>query len=103
MGSGSDRPVYFAGFPRKYTVDDVREFLEKRGTVERIDMKEGFAFAYFESSRDAEDAVNDLNGRDMEGRRVRVEFANGRGQVKKREDQRKRAIAPNPTLFCCEL
>lgn len=37
----------------------------------------GFAFIDFEDPRDAEDACRDLNGREILGRRVRVELSNG--------------------------
>lgn len=35
----------------------------------------GFAFVRFYSKRDAEDAIDALNGRDMEGREIRVDYA----------------------------
>ena len=38
-------------------------------------MKEGFAFVEFDDHRDADDAVYDLNGKDLMGERVHVEFA----------------------------
>lgn len=38
----------------------------------------GFAFVTFEDLRDAEDAVKELNGKELQGRRVRVEVAKRR-------------------------
>lgn len=35
----------------------------------------GFAFVTFEDNRDAADAVKDLNGREFQGRAIRVEIA----------------------------
>ena len=37
----------------------------------------GFAFVVFEDKRDAEDAVNDLDGRTLCGTKIRVELARG--------------------------
>jgi len=39
--------------------------------------QEGFGFAEFEDRRDAEDAVKDLDGKDLDGRRIRVEHTRG--------------------------
>lgn len=35
----------------------------------------GFGFVSFEDIRDASDAVNELNGKEIQGRRIRVEHA----------------------------
>ena len=43
----------------------------------------GFAFAEFEDPRDAEDAARDMDGRNVCGRRVRVELSNGRSKPKR--------------------
>lgn len=42
-------------------------FLDGYGRINDISLKYGFAFVDFESSRDAEDAVHDLDGRTMSG------------------------------------
>jgi len=44
-----------------------------------ISVKEGFGFAEFEDRRDAEDVVKDLDGKDLDGRRIRVEHTRGSG------------------------
>ncbi|KAI7733677.1 hypothetical protein M8C21_018655 [Ambrosia artemisiifolia] len=45
--------------------------------VRDMDMKHGFAFVEFCGPRDANDARYSLNGRDLNGSRLLVEFAKG--------------------------
>ncbi|PIO54266.1 hypothetical protein TELCIR_24375, partial [Teladorsagia circumcincta] len=42
-------------------------FFQGYGKITDIAMKRGFAFIEFESKRDAEDAVDELNGRSILG------------------------------------
>ncbi|XP_075893549.1 serine/arginine-rich splicing factor 3a [Nelusetta ayraudi] len=49
----------------------------------------GFAFVEFEDSRDASDAVRELDGRNLCGMRVRVELSNG--------EKRQRSRIPPPS------
>merc|ERR1719305_2126388 len=55
------------------------KFLKGYGRVRNISVKEGFGFAEFEDRRDAEDVVKDLDGKDLDGRRIRVEHTRGSG------------------------
>lgn len=41
----------------------------------------GFGFVTFNSTHDAQDALDALNDRDLEGRVVRVDFATARGAL----------------------
>ncbi|CAL5422510.1 unnamed protein product [Camellia sinensis] len=45
--------------------------------VRDVDMKHNFAFVEFSDSRDADDARYGLNGRELDGNRIVVEFAKG--------------------------
>ncbi|KAI7691676.1 Serine-arginine protein 55 [Sarcoptes scabiei] len=55
---------------------DIEKFFKGYGRIREILLKDGFAFE-FDDHRDAEDAVYELNGKDMLGERVHVEFARG--------------------------
>ena len=48
-------------------------------------MKNGFAFLEFDDYRDADDAVYDLNGKELMGERVTVEIARGTPHGRDRE------------------
>merc|ERR1712012_1383167 len=58
---------------------DIEKFLKGYGRIRNISVKEGFGFAEFDDRRDAEDVVKDLDGKDLDGRRIRVEFTRGSG------------------------
>lgn len=67
--------VYVGNLPRdvrEYEVDDL--FRDYR--PDDITVKEGFAFLIFDDAEAGEDAIRDLDGRQYNGRRVRVEEAN---------------------------
>jgi len=58
---------------RRYLEDIFRDF----GRVNRVDVKNGYGFIEFEDERDAADARADMDGRDIDGSRVTVEWAKG--------------------------
>merc|ERR1711973_56988 len=56
---------------------DIERLFDGYGRIEDILMKAGYAFVDIDDRRDAEDAVYDLNGKDLFGERVSIEFAKG--------------------------
>merc|ERR1719513_306370 len=72
--------------PYKTHQDDLREVFEKFGDVGDVFIPtdresgrpRGFAFVRFVHKRDAEDAMDDLNGRQFDGRELRVSIDEGR-------------------------
>jgi RNA recognition motif-containing protein len=66
-------------------------------------MKQGFAFVDYEDERDADDAVRDMDGVELDGSRIRVELARGRdrrgGGGDFRRDDRGGGRAPD-TMRC---
>jgi len=57
---------------------DLEEVFGKYGRITRCDVKRGFAFVEFEDDRDGDDALKDLDGTEILGHRVVVEWAKGR-------------------------
>jgi len=66
---------------------DIERFLKGFGRVKDISIKNGYCFVDFEDGRDADDAVYELNGRELCGERVIVEHARGtpRGEDMRRD------------------
>ncbi|VDL75679.1 unnamed protein product [Nippostrongylus brasiliensis] len=61
--------VYLGRLPFRARESDIERFFQGYGRITDIAMKRGFAFIEFESKRDAEDAVDELNGRSILGDR----------------------------------
>mmetsp|Transcript_7080 Transcript_7080/g.10575 ORF Transcript_7080/g.10575 Transcript_7080/m.10575 type:complete len:225 (+) Transcript_7080:71-745(+) len=47
------------------------------GRITKLDVKNGFAFLEYADNRDAEDAMHDMNGKEIDGSRIIVEAAKG--------------------------
>uniref|UniRef100_A0A3B3T452 RRM domain-containing protein n=1 Tax=Paramormyrops kingsleyae TaxID=1676925 RepID=A0A3B3T452_9TELE len=56
---------------------DVEKFFKGYGKILEVDLKNGYGFVEFDDPRDADDAVYDLNGKDLCGERVIVEHTKG--------------------------
>ncbi|XP_028961683.1 serine/arginine-rich splicing factor RS2Z33-like isoform X1 [Malus domestica] len=56
---------------------ELEDVFSRYGRVRDVDMKRDFAFVEFSDPRDADDARYSLNGRDVDGSRIIVEFARG--------------------------
>ncbi|XP_002154006.1 serine/arginine-rich splicing factor 6 isoform X1 [Hydra vulgaris] len=56
---------------------DLKKFFDNYGKIRDIMMKNGYAFVDFDDYRDADDAVYDLNGKELMGDRVIIEHAKG--------------------------
>uniref|UniRef100_A0A9J7YQ79 RRM domain-containing protein n=1 Tax=Cyprinus carpio carpio TaxID=630221 RepID=A0A9J7YQ79_CYPCA len=56
---------------------DIQRFFGGYGKLLEVDLKNGYGFVEFEDTRDADDAVYELNGKELCGERVMVEHARG--------------------------
>merc|ERR1719464_1698674 len=75
--------------------------------VDRVDMKRGYCFVFLKDPETiadkerAENYVQEINGMHFNqvSSALRAEFARGDGRVKRKEDERRKKIMPNETLF----
>ncbi|MBW0518515.1 hypothetical protein O181_058230 [Austropuccinia psidii MF-1] len=73
--TSSGRRIYVGRIPPEATRSDIEKYFGRYGTLLDVRIMAGFGFLEYDSVRDAEDAVHDLNGRDLMGERLIVEFA----------------------------
>ncbi|XP_010053849.1 serine/arginine-rich splicing factor RS31 isoform X1 [Eucalyptus grandis] len=73
------RPVFVGNFEYETRQSELERLFSKYGRVERVDMKSGFAFVYFEDERDAADAIRGVDNMPFgyDRRRLSVEWAKG--------------------------
>lgn len=69
--------VYLGRLSHHVREKDVERFFGGYGKLLEVDLKNGYGFVEFEDNRDADDAVYELNGKDLCGERVVIEHARG--------------------------
>merc|ERR1719208_724026 len=69
--------VYIGNMPSGVREKDMERFFKSYGRPSDVLIKQGFGFVEFEDYRDADDAVYELNGKELMGQRVSVEHARG--------------------------
>ena len=74
MDEKKSKRVFIGGLSPRVRKKDIERFLIKYGRLREICIiKRKMAFVEFDNYRDADDAVYDLNGTELMGRRVAVE------------------------------
>ncbi|KAK9283756.1 hypothetical protein L1049_012007 [Liquidambar formosana] len=73
----SSTRLYVGRLSSRTRARDLEDIFSRYGRVRDVDMKHDFAFIEFSDARDADDARYSLNGRDVDGSRIIVEFAKG--------------------------
>jgi arginine/serine-rich splicing factor 4/5/6 len=113
IGSAHIRPIFLGNLDINVTAEDVSDIFTRPYSdmppmpVERVDLKRGFAFVFMDPAKSEEDKarvetyVERINGMEFPNisKAVRAEFARGDGRVKRKEDDRRKIITPNETLF----
>ncbi|CAG9319590.1 unnamed protein product [Blepharisma stoltei] len=93
MPKNNRRRIYVGRLDRRTHARDLEDAFRRYGRIRDVELKRDYAFIEFYESRDAEDAVRDMDGRRFDGSRIIVEFAgSGRGD---------RAQANDGTCFNC--
>ncbi|XP_073016504.1 serine/arginine-rich splicing factor RS2Z32-like isoform X1 [Primulina eburnea] len=74
---GSSARLYVGHLSSRTRSRDLEHIFSRYGRVRDVDLKRDYAFVEYSNPRDADDARYHLDGRDVDGRRITVEFAKG--------------------------
>jgi len=83
---GRDQRLFLGNLSSDCRERDIEKFFDSYGKINEIVIKQGYGFIEFDHHRDAEDAKHDQDGRDLNGQRMRIEFAKPRGS-ERRDDR----------------
>uniref|UniRef100_F1LH40 Serine/arginine-rich splicing factor 4 n=1 Tax=Ascaris suum TaxID=6253 RepID=F1LH40_ASCSU len=67
--------VYIGRLSYRASERDIEHLFRGYGRIRDIVLKNGFGFVEFDDPRDADDAVYELNGKDLCGERIILEFS----------------------------
>lgn len=82
------KKLFVGNLSYQLTEDELRQTFQGYGNIKEVKLiqNKGFGFVEFDSSESAQKALEELNGRELKGRKMRVELAKPRenGQNRKR-------------------
>ncbi|OMO64249.1 hypothetical protein CCACVL1_21920 [Corchorus capsularis] len=95
------KPIFVGNFEYETRQSELERLFSKYGRIERVDMKSGFAFVYFEDDRDAQDAIRGLDNMPFgyDRRRLSVEWAKGERGRHRDDSKSTTNQRPTKTLF----
>jgi len=67
--------IYIGRLPHRAVERDIERFFKGYGRIREVLLKNGYGFVEFDDNRDADDAVYELNGKELCGERITVEHA----------------------------
>lgn len=79
--------IYIAKLSSSVRRDDLEDRFIKYGDIRRVQLKNGYAFIEYYDCRDAEYAVERMDGRTFDGTRIVVQPSRGKRSSREREDR----------------
>ena len=73
MSSGGTK-LFVTKYPYYFKERDIGDLFEKFGSLKEIAMKANYAFVEFDDPADAEDCIKEMDGKNIEGKRIVVEL-----------------------------
>lgn len=113
IGSAHIRPIFLGNLDFGVTTDEIADLFARPAldmppmSIDRVDLKRGFAFVFLNDAKSEDEKervgryVDGINGMEFPkiSKSIRSEFARGDGRIKRKEDDRRKDIQPNETLF----
>lgn len=82
--------IYISKLSTSIREKDLEEKFGKYGAIKRVQLKNGYAFVEFSDYKEAEHAVESMDGRNWEGQRIVVQPSLGRKRERSRDHDRDR-------------
>ncbi len=92
--------LFIGGLDERVQKEDLQKFFANAGELEDIWIARkppGFGFIQFRDPRDAEDAIRDLDGKEIMGKVIALQISDGRARM------RPRTLNSKPTLLIYRL
>lgn len=67
--------IFIGKISQQTTPESLERAFRAYGDVSKVDMKNGFGFIFYDSLDSAQDAIRDMNGKDLDGSNLVVEAA----------------------------
>lgn len=84
--------LFIGNLSRNVTASELEKEFSEYGQC-RINYKGTFAFAEFESEKDAEDAYDRLQSKDMGGKRINLEWSKKSRKYDEKKSRRRRSVS----------
>uniref|UniRef100_A0A7S1XCN6 RRM domain-containing protein n=1 Tax=Compsopogon caeruleus TaxID=31354 RepID=A0A7S1XCN6_9RHOD len=101
-----EKAIFVGNLSTEATQRELEDLFRPYGTIKRVDMKTtsrggAYCFLYPDNEADGDHARRQLDGVRFMGKTLKVEWARGDGEIKRREDMRKIStpMEPSKTLF----
>lgn len=75
MSKERNPQIFIAKLSSYVREKDLEYEFRRYGTIKNVELKRGFAFIEYESHKDAEEAIRDMDGRKFEGNRIVVQLS----------------------------
>jgi RNA recognition motif-containing protein len=89
--------LFVGGLDERVQKEDLQKFFANAGELEDIWIARkppGFGFVQFRDPRDADDAIRDLDGKEIMGKVISLQVSDGRARMRARTSKRDRCFHP---------
>eukprot|EP00088_Acartia_fossae_P017642 TRINITY_DN20078_c0_g1_i6.p1 TRINITY_DN20078_c0_g1~~TRINITY_DN20078_c0_g1_i6.p1 ORF type:complete len:123 (+),score=14.08 TRINITY_DN20078_c0_g1_i6:41-409(+) len=91
--------IYIGNLPKDCREKDIDRAFRTYGRIRDVLLKAGYGFVEYDDSRDADDAVHEMDGRSLLGTRIIVEMARGTRRDRSGDRRRGRYGPPTRTKY----
>lgn len=72
-GQGLWARLFIGNLPKDYNESDLRDLFKDYSSIRRVDSKREYGYVYFDDLKEADEAMRTLDGKEIDGRRLRIQ------------------------------